>query len=149
MRSKQEKVVESISIYFSLWVESWPVNKKQDEIFLQLILFCFVALTVETLLSKDASKINRKSKLIAAALNSWDQLCPKSFFSYNFFKFGPQREMSSCCWLFVYSQPHRRRLLDVFIRKVVAESLQSSNFLLSCAAALYSLWVALLQLLSL
>lgn len=145
MRSKQEKVVESISIYFSLWVESWPVNKK-------LILFstvCFVALTVETLLCKDASKINRKSKLIAAALNSWDQLCPKSFFSYNFFKFGPQREMSSCCWLFVYSQPHRRRLLDVFIRKVVAESLQSSNFLLSCAAALYSLWVALLQLLSL
>lgn len=147
-----EEVVESISIRFSLWVESWPVNKKQDEIFLQLILFstvCFVALTVETLLSKDASKINRKSKLIAAALNSWDQLCPKSFFSYNFFKFGPQREMSSCCWLFVYSQPHRRRLLDVFIRKVVAESLQSSNFLLSCAAALYSLWVALLQLLSL
>lgn len=70
MRSKQEKVVESISIRFSLWVESWPVNKKQDEIFLQLILFCFVALTVETLLSKDASKINRKSKLIAAALNS-------------------------------------------------------------------------------
>lgn len=61
-----EEVVESISIRFSLWVESWPVNKK-------LILFstvCFVALTVETLLCKDASKINRKSKLIAAALNS-------------------------------------------------------------------------------
>ena len=88
------------------------------------------------LLSTDASKINKKSKLIAAALNSWDQLCPKYFFSSDFFLFEPQREKSSCCWLFVYSQPHQRRLLDVLIRKVVAESLQLLNSVFSCCPVL-------------